>query len=150
MKKIITKRLILVSTLLFSFELTAATLSHSEIKTMVEKIKHQRGGIDVATLENSSNPFAIIEKVIEIKEVEKKVVKKKKAKIIKKEVVYNLTAVLNHAAFIDGKWYKVGDKIGQFILVSINDDSVDIKSKNKQKKLSIKKEKRKFILNKGN
>ena len=126
----------------------SATLSHEEIKIMVSKIKNQREGIDVSVLENTPNPFAIREIVKEKVVVKKE--KPKKAKIVvKKEVVHTLSAILNHAAFIDGKWYKIGDKIGAFTLISINYDSVDLKSKKEQKKLSIKKEKRKFILNKG-
>jgi len=130
---------------ILSLEINSSTLSHVEIKTMVEKTKHRREGIDTSILENMPNPFAI-------KEVEeKKVVEKVIAKIVKKKVVvvHTLTAILNHAAFIDGKWYKVGDKVGTFTLVSIDYDSVNLKSKTEQKKLSIKKEKRKFILNKG-
>ena len=138
------KQYILLS--LLPLGLNGATLSHVEIKTMVEKIKHKREGIDVSVLKDTPNPFAIQEVV-----KEKKVEKKKVVKVVKKkiEVVHNLTAILNRAAFIDGKWYKVGDKVGLFTIVSINYDSVDLKSKKGQKKLSIKKEKRKFILNKG-
>ena len=140
------KKILILSIL--SFMLDAATLSHTEIKTMVEKIKQKRGGIDVSVLENTPNPFAIEEKVEEV--IEKEVIKKEKPKVVKKEVVHHLMAILNHAAFIDGKWYKVGDKVGRFILISINHETVDLKFKKEQKKLSIKKEKRKFILDKGN
>jgi len=142
------KKSIIISIFLFSNFLDSATLSHEEIKIMVSKIKNQREGIDVSVLENTPNPFAIREIVKEKVVVKKE--KPKKAKIVvKKEVVHTLSAILNHAAFIDGKWYKIGDKIGAFTLISINYDSVDLKSKKEQKKLSIKKEKRKFILNKG-
>jgi hypothetical protein len=140
------KKTVILFTLTLSSILNAATLSHVEIKTMVEKIKHQRDGIEISVLETTPNPFAIVEKVEEVKE---EIKKEEKVQIIKKEVVHHLSAILNHAAFIDGKWYKVGDKVGAFILVSINYDTVDLKSKKEQKKLSIKKEKRKFILNKG-
>ena len=130
---------------MLSLGLNSATLSHVEIKTMVEKIKYQREGIDISVLKDTPNPFAIKEVV------EEKIVEKKESKVVKKKVliVHTLTAILNHAAFIDGKWYKIGDKVGTFTLVSINYDSVDLKSKTEQKKISIKKEKRKFILNKG-
>ena len=144
------KRVLMLSIslwLILSLSLNGATLSHAEIKTMVKKIKEKRIGIEVSVLEDTPNPFALVEKGEEVKE---EVVKKEKPKVIKKEVVHNLTAILNHAAFIDGKWYKVGDKIGRFILVSINHESVDLKFKKEQKKLSIKKEKKKFILDKGN
>ena len=145
MKNII-KYKIYILIFMLSLGLNGATLSHVEIKTMVDKIKHQREGIDISLLDDTPNPFAIKE-VVE----EKKVEKKKKVKVVKKkvEVVHHLTAILNHAAFIDSKWYKVGDKIGSFTLISINYDSVDLKFKKEQKKLSIKKEKRKIILNKG-
>ena len=138
---------ILLFTLTLSSALDGATLSHTEIKTMVEKIKHQREGIEVSVLESTPNPFAIKEVIKEV--VKEEIKKEEKPKVVKKEVVHHLSAILNHAAFIDGKWYKVGDKVGAFILVSINYDTVDLKSKKEQKKLSIKKEKRKFILNKG-
>ncbi len=139
------KKTVILFTFTFFSLLHAGRLSHTEIKIMVEKIKHQRDGIEISVLETTPNPFAIKEKVEE--EIKKAKIEVKKE--VKKEVVYHLTAILNHSAFIDGKWYKVGDKIGVFILVSINYDTVDLKSKKEQKKLSIKKEKRKFILNKG-
>ncbi len=140
--------ILLFSTLTLFSLLDASTLSHTEIKTMVAKIKHQREGVEISILETTPNPFAIEEKVEEVKEEIKKEVKIEVKKKVKKEVVHHLSAILNHAAFIDGKWYKVGDKVGAFILVSIDYDTVDLKSKKEQKKLSIKKEKRKFILNK--
>ena len=141
----------IIVTLVFSVGLSGATLSHAEIKTMVGKIKHQREGIEISILDNTPNPFAIQEIVEEVIEEVKKEIKKEKpkVKVVKKEVVHHLTAILNRAAFIDNKWYKVGDKVGLFTLIAINHESVDLKSQKEQKKLSIKKEKRKFILNKG-
>ena len=85
------------------------------------------------------------------KEFVKEPVKVKKvAKVARVEKVYNLKAILNQAVFIDGKWYKEGDKLGRYKVGHISSDSVVLKSANSNKKLSLKEKKKSFIkLNRG-
>jgi len=125
--------------------LFSGSLSSSEIVKMVNEIKKERKGISLATLENTGNPF-----IIKVPEKKEPVKVKKVAKVARVEKVYNLKAILNQAVFIDGKWYKEGDKLGRYKVGHISSDSVVLKSANSNKKLSLKKKKKSFIkLNRG-
>jgi len=139
MKKITIMALLSVSLL------SASSLSHDEITNMISKIKEERVGIALSKLENTSNPFIIIKKEKAVQSVEKAVEAE-----VRQEVEYKLHAILNHAAFINGKWYKRGDKLGVYQIVYIGKKSVDLTSEFGKKTLSIKKRNNKlFKLNKG-
>ena len=145
-KKIIIKILWILT--LFSIFISATSLSHEEINKMVIKIKEERAGIDLATLENTPNPFLIIKE--EIKEGKPKDKQKiEKPKVVKKVVKHNLMAILNHAAFIDGKWYKIGDELGSFFITIIDKDRVILKGNGERKELVIPKREKKFKMFKG-
>jgi len=133
--KSLMRKLILIFTLsLFSY---SSSLSYDEIAKMVEKIKQKREGIGVDELDDTPNPFTIIKKVV--KKPKKKIVKKKpKKKIIKIiEPTYTLTAILNSRAFINGKWYATGDKIGDYKVAYIGDSIAILKSQRATKRLKI-------------
>ncbi len=126
--------------------LSAGSLSSEEITNMISKIKEERAGIAISKLENTENPFIIVKKEKAVKVAEKKVIE-----AVRKEIDYQLHAILNHAAFINGKWYKKGSKLGNYRITYIGKKSVDLTSKEGAKTLSIKKRKKQFIkLNKGN
>jgi len=55
-----------------------------------------------------------------------------------KEEVFNLKGIMNNSAFINGKWVKIGEKIGSFELVDIMDDSVYLKDGNRTKLIFFK------------
>ena len=131
--------------------LFSTSLSHNEITKMVEGIKVERKGVELDILNETPNPFFIVKKKV-VKKPPKKVVKPKKPKKIIPivEEVYNLTAILNHRAFINGKWYKVGSKIGDYTVYAIGDSSTILKSKKGTKRLIIEKRKSKFDIFKGN
>ena len=143
MKKLFTLSLLSVSSIY------GASISASEITNMITQIRKERVGIDLKQLNNTKNPF-IVNKIEEKKEeVKKKVVKAKKAVVVEK--VYKLDAILNHAAFINKKWYKRGDKIDQYVVQSLSKSSVVLKSKSGVKKtLSMKKKKNIIQSNQGN
>ena len=127
--------------------LYSVSLSHQEITKMVTKIKDERAGIGLEILDNTPNPFAIVE------EVEKKVEEIKVEKPKEKSVVtvsYQITAVLNHAAFINKKWYRVGDKLGVYKVTHVGKSSVTLKSGREVKQLVIPQKKKKFKMFKGN
>ncbi len=126
--------------------LFSTSLSHQEITQMVAKIKEERGGIGLSTLDDTPNPFAIEKEVVETP----KEVKVQKPTVVKVEEVYDLTAILNHKAFINKRWYQTGDKIGSFRVYSIGNRSVILKSKKEVKKLIIAERKKKFKMFKGN
>jgi hypothetical protein len=135
---------ITIMALCISSLVSATSLSHDEITNMISKIKEERVGISLSKLQHTENPF-IINKPKEVVKHTKKAVQK-----TPQEVVYNLHAILNHAAFINSKWYKKGDKLGIYKIVYIGKKSVELRSDSGNKTLSIKKRKNKFMkLNKG-
>jgi len=134
-----------IMAILASSLLTAGSLSSEEITSMIAKIKEERVGITLSKLENTANPFIINKKKEVVQAVEKKVIKQ-----VRQEVDYKLHAILNHAAFINGKWYKKGSKLGSYRISYIGKKSVDLTSEKGTKTLSMKKRKNKFMkLNKG-
>ncbi len=128
---------------IFTSSLYSGALSSSEISNMVAKIKEERVGISLIKLNDTVNPFII------------KVQKKEEIPLEKiidtpLEVVYRLKAILNHAAFIDDKWYKEGDTLGNYQVGHITTSSVALLSSSGNKVLSLKKKKKSLIkLNRG-
>ena len=138
------KKIIIVAFLASSL-LSAGSLSSSEITNMILKIKEERVGISLAKLESTANPFIIVKKEKVAQPVGKTTVSQ-----VHHEVEYKLHAILNHAAFINRKWYKRGDKLGTYRIVYIGKKSVNLTSESGRKTLSIKKKTNKLIkLNKG-
>jgi hypothetical protein len=113
---------------------------------MVNKIKGERVGISLELLEKTPNPFAIVEKVIKKKE---EPIKIEKPIVVIPTEVYELSAILNHAGFINKKWYRVGDKIGSYKVIHIGKTSVTLKRGDEFKRLAIPKREKKFKLFKG-
>ncbi len=50
-----------------------------------------------------------------------------------KEESFKLTAIINNSANINGKWYKLGQKIGSYRLEDIMDDSVFLKNDQRER-----------------
>lgn len=126
--------------------LFAGSLSSSEITKMVTKIQKERDGISVLKLDGTRNPFILkIPKKKEVEEVVGEV-----SEPAAQEVVYTLKSIFNKAAFIDKKWYKSGDTIGNYTVGYVSSDSVVLKRSSGNKILSLKEKKKKFIkLNRG-
>ena len=144
MKKQIILRILILSTL-FSISLVASSLSSTEIINMVSEIKKEREGISLSKLQTTINPFIIYvpnkKESIEVKRVDVAVVI---------DVVYTLKAILNRAAFIDKKWYKKGDSIGDYKIGKVSSTSVVLNSSSGDRTLSLEKKKKNFIkLNRG-
>jgi len=126
--------------------LYSSSLSHQEITKMVNKIKGERAGISLELLEKTPNPFAIVKKVVKKKEP----IKIQEPIVVIPTEIYDLTAVLNHSAFINKKWYKVGDKIGSYKVIHIGKTSATLKRGDEFKRLAIPKREKKIKLFKGN
>jgi len=139
-KNIILKTSILIALSTTSLFSVSLSLSSAEIVKMVSEIKKERRGVSLVTLESTGNPF-----IIKVPKKKESVAVKKVGKISRAEVVYTLKAILNKAAFIDGKWYKKGDRLGSYKVGHVSSDSVVLKSSNGNKKLSLKKRKKSFI-----
>jgi len=130
--------------------LYANSLSRKEIVSMVNAIKKERSGVNIRILQSTPNPFAIYKKP----EVKPKVIEAvvpeppKEEEVVIEPFEHKLLAILNHAAFIDGKWYKIGDKLEAYTLVSMGEDQVVFKRGEEKRTLAIPKVKKKFILHK--
>ena len=128
------KKIITISSLYFSL-IMAGSISPDKITKMIEEIKEERVGIKIEKLETTVNPFIIKKKV------EENLTKDAPPVIIEEvvEVVYTLEAILNHAAFINKKWYKKGSKIDDYRVVNINKNSVTLKSSHGSRIIPLKK-----------
>ncbi len=132
------KKLFILFTFLSSL-LWSVSLSSTEITEMISKIKKERTGISIEKLESTVNPFIIID----VKKEEENLTKEEIA-VVKEVIVeptYSLDAILNHAVFINKKWYKKGSKIDQYKITYIGKRTVILKSSEKEKILSLKKKK---------
>ena len=116
----------LTLTILFANEL-------DEIDKMVSKINSKREGTlskkEISSITSPMPKLIVIDN--NSSEDNKTVVKVK-------ESSFNLTAIVNNSAFINGKWYKVGDRVGTFKLVDIMDDSVYLKDGKRTKLIFFK------------
>jgi len=100
-----------------------AELSIKNIEKMVEDIRAKR----VSKLKDTTptvSPFIVVSKDENVS-----VIVKMSEKAIKTDFV--LGAVINDSAFIDGKWHRPGDAVGDFRLDSIEDGHVVLKRKNR-------------------
>ncbi len=133
------KKILILITVSFSL-LISGTLSSTEILNMVSKIKEEREGISLAKLEGTSNPFVLKEK--------KKIEEKKEENLTvytPVEVVYELDAILNHAAFINKRWYRTGDTLDEYKVGYISKYSVTLESSSGNRVLKLERRKKKFI-----
>ncbi len=136
------KKIVIVYTLTLYF-LYSYSLSPKEITKMISKIKEERVGISITKLDTTSNPFIIVQakKEENLTKGAKKVPHIYIPPVIV-EPTYRLDAILNHAVFINKKWYKKGSKIGEYRVIYIGKKSVVLKSPEKKKKtLYLKKKK---------
>jgi len=131
------KKIFILFTFLSSL-LWSVSLSSAEITEMISKIKEERVGISIEKLESTVNPFIVI-KIKKEENLTKEEAVMVEAVII--EPTYSLDAILNHAVFINKKWYKKGSKIDQYTLTYIGKKTVTLKSSEKEKILSLKKKK---------
>lgn len=129
----------LIGSMVLASPLFSGSLSSTEIVKMVEEIKKERKGIAISQLESTENPF-----IINIPK-KKELPKAETAPLSVVEVVYTLKAILNKAAFIDNKWYKQGDKLGNYKVGYVSSSTVVLKSSNGNRTLSLKKKKRNLI-----
>ena len=113
---------------------------YPEIDQLIEKVKVKRVGLSSEEIKKLKNPF-ISEKKL------KKIIKKAKTpkKTAKKRVYYKLYSIFNNRAKINGRWYRLGSKVGSYRLVSIGSDSVLLRNKYRQLRLFLSKRKRKLI-----
>ena len=138
------KKILILITLSFSL-LISGSLSSAEILNMVSKIKEERIGISLAKLDGTSNPFIV--------KTKKKVEEKKEDNVTVYipppvvERVYKVDAILNHAAFINKKWYRRGDVLDDYKVGYVSRYSVTLNSENGKRVLKLERRKKFIKLN---
>ncbi len=98
-------------------------LSIQNIEKMVEEIRAKRTS-KMKDTSSFPSPFIVIKKDENLS-----VLAPVSDKMLKTNFL--LGAIVNQSAFIDGKWRKKGDIVGDFVLETVEDDHVVLKSKNR-------------------
>ena len=96
-----------------------AELSIEQIDNMVNKIQQKRISKRNIDYRNVPSPFILIKK----DENDKKAV----VSSLTKELSLKLNAIINDTAFINGRWYKVGESVNDYNITKIDDRKVELK-----------------------
>ena len=146
-----------MKTLILSFVLISTTLISNDdlswVDKQVEAIKPPRDGESNDNISNIKDPFIFLKKNF-LGKNGKKALDKQKA-IYKKSRIrrtssnsrsstssrfpkynFKLSAIINKSALINGKWYKLGDKIKGCKIIDVNKNTVTLKYKSSKKVLT--------------
>ncbi len=103
----------------------------TEYDKLFSQIGEKRIGVSNTKINMVKNPFLMTYKKVIIKDGNStKEIKKPK---------YILTVIFDEKAKINGKWYKLNSKLGNFKLINIRSDSVIIQNEHSKKELFIRK-----------
>ena len=115
----------------------SADLSVDQIEKMVYKIHEKREGVDLATLNDTKEPFIVGENNETFVEAIKKE-EKKDAKLV-------LHSIVNGKAYINDSWASLNDSILGYTLKFIGKRGVVLRNGNHIKKLYLRKKRDDFI-----
>ena len=126
--------LIFLSSLLLATEL-------EWVDVQIEAIKPPRKGIEIS---NIMDPFIFLEKNRpEVKKdtadasIQQPLVKSSADNNGTKKIDFNLTAIINTSAMIDGNWRRINDKLdGNYTIIEISKSTVTLKKGDKERILS--------------
>jgi hypothetical protein len=105
------------------------------VDAQIEAIKPPRHGVSHSAIDQISNPFLYLAAP---KKKAVKTAKKVKRKAAKKSYVrLQLLAVMNNSALINGKWYKLNEKVAGYTLAKVDADSVLLTKANAKRMLFI-------------
>ena len=149
---------IIFSLLLLSSMIEANTNTEdlSWVDEQVQAIKPARDGESNRNISRIKDPFIFLKKNSLKKDEEKKVSVKSssslnasstksvtsstdsltKAPVIYKKGTFKLNAIINSSALINGKWYKLGDIVNSYKIVSVDTKTVTLKNGSNKKVLS--------------
>ncbi len=113
----------------------ADTIMIEKINHTLEQIKYEANQKPSVNLDIKYDPFYHDTK-LSAPQVKKNNTLVKTTKRSKKPLV--LSMILNKQAFINGVWYSKNQKVAQFMLDKVNQDSVVLKRKNKTIVLKLK------------
>ena len=125
---------LLMFTVLFTVFLHA-DLSTEKIEKMVYKIHKKRDGINLRILENIKEPFVELQRKNNSLDL---LSPEEKSKLV-------LHAIVNGRAYINDNWVRVGDSVSVYKLKYIGSRGVVLRSKNRIRKLFLRKNKDSFI-----
>ena len=106
-----------------------AEITIAQIEEMVKKIQLKRPGVDLNTLKHTQDPF--------VKMLQENNATNTAPTPKVEEKRFALHAILNARAFINDKWYKLGDTIQGFTIKGIGTESVILQSGNLTKTLLL-------------
>ncbi len=114
-----------------------------DYKMMFDRIGQQRVGAGRSDIESVRPPFVRLHKEAR----EKVVVKKDGTKIaVKVKSEYELQAIMSERAKISGKWYRIGDKVDDYILATIQPNGVFLQNNEFKKRLTLRKKNEKISI----
>jgi hypothetical protein len=133
----------LIPILLFA----ATTVFAEDIETILSKLKTKRvSPISETSILETPSPMTIL---VKAKENNNSSENNKSVKLAPKVEKFHLIAIMNGSANINGKWVKLGEKIGEYRLEDIMDDSVFLKSSQKEKIIFFEKKSKKIKITIG-
>lgn len=125
---------LIFSLLLFTFNLHADELKW--VDEQIEAIKPPREGVDDANITALKDPFIFLHKKLEDSSVASTSLNSNSIQSSgAKQKTYSsfyVTAIMNKSAMINGKWYKIDDKVGSYTMTDVGKTTVTL-SKNGKK-----------------
>ena len=113
-----------------------ADLSVKQIQDMILKIHEKREGVNLATLENTKDPFVRLEEENNVTKVA--LHDKNEAKLV-------LHAIVNGKAYINDSWKSIDDSVMGYTLKYIGERGVVLRNENHIKKLFLNEKRDNFI-----
>ncbi len=112
------------------------------VDEQIEAIKPPRDGVSFAKVNAVNDPFIFLKKNKDEDKTKKKTIAVKSRstskksspnsnKLAKKSTVLVLDAIINKNALINGKWYKLKDRVGKYTLNSIDRTNIILSYKRK-------------------
>ncbi|MRJ03165.1 MAG: hypothetical protein GXO19_02195 [Epsilonproteobacteria bacterium] len=102
---------------------------YPDIDQIIEKIKVPRQGLTREEIAKLKNPFIGDEKLHAV--INGKGTKRRK------KIVFRLESIFSNRARINGRWYRVGSKVGNYRLVAIGSRSVVLQRGNRRIRLFL-------------
>ena len=106
------------------------------VDEQIEAIKPPREGVSESKIASLSDPFIFLkEKKSETNSsvvISSEIITPSKSIVPPSEKKFILDAIINKSALIDGKWYRINDKIDEYTISDINAVSVTLSKKGKQ------------------
>ncbi len=114
------------------------------VDEQIEAIKPPRDGIRSSRINAVKTPFISLTKDEDKKDNAQKKVNKNPSsialtntkKVIQKSRALSLKAIINSSALINGKWYKLYDKVGKYTLTKVDRTGITLSYKKKKLILS--------------